>query len=236
MAAVLHDTWVTHKARVLYRGATPPDTTGFYLCLANTNTLTRSSNKADFFQHELLEGNGYSRKVLTYSADGSYDVTDQRHEMPTVSLSWTASGAALQYQTAFLIADAKAGAPASVSFDGSAAINVANDTIEIAAHNLNNQDDVLFKPRAGASMFGGASANTLYKVLNATSSTFKISTDGINPINLSSIGSGTIDLSYANGRIVTLNLEVDPVTIADGQTLEYDFDLVEMNTNYGAGV
>jgi hypothetical protein len=100
--AVFTNDWINLTARVMLRGATPPNPNEFYLALAAT-PLTRASSHVDCVAAELPATNGYQRVAVSF-ADGSYDTTDNRFEIPAISASWTAIADGFQFQSAFLIA------------------------------------------------------------------------------------------------------------------------------------
>lgn len=103
MAISYHDTWATRSALIKWRGESPPTTV--HACLATGSSFTRATPKADFLSAELAATGGYSRKAVTFSSDGTFNNTSKLHEMPEVTVSWTAS-ATLQFQAVFLLADA----------------------------------------------------------------------------------------------------------------------------------
>lgn len=225
MATFTND-WITRTAAILFRGGTPPDSTKFRLCLANTATLTRSSSLADFFSSELLPNNGYARATVNFSGDGSYDTTDQRHEMPTLAASFTASGGSLQFQTAFIIADSVA--TASKSFTNSN-VNAVTNKITITSHGFSNGDKLVFTADSLATLPGGITAGTVYTVNNATINDFEIGVD------ITNTGSGTFRARCANGSIVGLFVEDNPITVPDGQSYSYQIPVVTLNSGYVTG-
>ncbi|MHC5823730.1 MAG: hypothetical protein ACYT04_49830, partial [Nostoc sp.] len=162
---IFTNAWVSQSAKILFRGAAPPDSTKFRLALANTATLGRSNSLADFLASELLPINGYARVSANLGSDGSYDTTDQRHELPTISASYAASGGSLQFQTPFLIANSAA--TASQSFTN-ANVNPTSDRITITAHGFINGDQITFTADALAVLPTGIVAGTVYTAANVT--------------------------------------------------------------------
>lgn len=231
---IFTNAWISKSAQILYRGTTPPDSSKFRLCLANTAALTRASSLADFVSSELVPSNGYSRASTNFGGDGSYDTGDQRHEMPTVNASFTASGGALQFQTAFLMADAAA--TPSKSFTDTN-VNATTDTITITSHGFSNGDRLVFTADALATLPSGISASTIYQVAAATTNTFTLQPNGGgSTINITDTGSGTFRARTANGIIVAYAIESTPITIPDGQGYSYQIPLVLLNSGYVTGV
>jgi hypothetical protein len=101
-----HQSWLLRRYEIMFRGGAAPSPSGFYLCLADSATLTASSPVADFFSTELTIGvNGYARQPVSFPTGAIFDNTEQGVITPIVSGVWTAVGSALQFQTVFLIAD-----------------------------------------------------------------------------------------------------------------------------------
>ncbi|MEH2201173.1 hypothetical protein [Nostoc sp.] len=230
---IFSNAWISQSAKILFRGATPPDTSKFRLCLANTATLSRSSSLADFLASELLPNNGYARASANFGGDGSYDSTDQRHELPTISASFTASGGALQFQTAFLIANSLA--VSSKSFTN-ANVNATSDRITIAAHGFVNGDKLVFTADSLATLPGGITSGIIYQVASVTTNDFQLQPNGDGTtIDITDTGSGTFRARSANGIIVAYAVESSPITVPDGQGYSYQIPLVVLNSGYVTG-
>jgi hypothetical protein len=224
---IFTNAWISQSAKILFRGGTPPDTSKFRLCLANTATLSRSSSLADFIASELLPNNGYARATASFGDDGSYDTTDQRHELPIISASFTASGGSLQFQTAFLIADSTA--VASKSFTNSN-VNPTSDRITITSHGFVNGDKLTFTADSLAALPGGIAAGTVYAVTSVTTNDFQLT-----GVDITDTGSGTFRARSANGIIVAYAVESSPITVPDGQGYSYQIPLVVLNSGYVTG-
>lgn len=230
---IFTNAWISQSAKILFRGATPPDTAKFRLALANTASLGRTNSLADFISNELLPINNYARATANFSGDGSYDTTDQRHELPTISASFTASGGSLQFQTAFLIADSLA--ISSKSFTD-ANVNATSDRITITAHGFANGDKLVFTADALATLPGGIVAGTIYQVSSVTTNDFQLQPNGgDSTIDITNTGSGTFRARSANGIIVAYAVESSPITVPDGQGYSYQIPLVVLNSGYVAG-
>jgi hypothetical protein len=230
-AGTFTNAWISQSAKILYRGATPPDSTKFRACLANA-ALTRTNTLIDFISAELLPINGYTRASLNFAGDGAYDTTDQRHEMPSVSVNFSASGAALQFQTIFILANASS--VASKSFTNSG-VNPTSNKITINNHAFNNGDKIIISPDDLATLPGGISNSSIYTIANSTANDFEIGVD------ITNTGSGTFRARTAaegeNWNVIAFLTEDNPITISDGKTYSYVIsNLVLMNTGLINGV
>ncbi|MEH2148614.1 hypothetical protein [Nostoc sp.] len=223
---IFTNAWVSQSAKILFRGSTPPDAAKFRLALANTASLGRTNSLADFISNELLPTNNYARAAGNLSGDGIYDTTDQRHELPVISASFSASGGSLQFQTAFIIADSSA--VSSKSFTNSN-VNATSDRITITNHGFVNGDKLVFTADTLATLPGGISAGTVYTVASATTNDFQIG------VNITDTGSGTFRARSANGIIVAYAVESSPITVPDGQGYSYQIPLVILNSGYVNG-
>lgn len=236
MSAQFHNDWIGRKARVMYQGATPPDATKFQLCLADTASLSRSSPLSAFITAELVSQYGYQRKNVVWTESGNFSNTNLRYELPLVEANYLAAGGAIQFQTAFLLADAHAKAQETFAPD---AIDTTANTITIASNLLANGDAVSFEALPGGTLPNGLpTLTTCYAIsVNNTTGLFQVSaTSGGAPLVISNAGSGTFRMRYATGSIVLLQIEADPVIIQDSKPNVYELALVELNTVYGAGV
>lgn len=235
MSAQFHNDWIGRKARVMYQAATPPAFDKFQLCLADTASLSRSSPLSAFIAAELVSQYGYQRKNVAWIESGNFSNMNLRYELPLVEANYLAAGGAIQFQTAFLLADAHA--KAQESFAPSAIDTTAN-TITIASNLLANGDAVLFEALPGGTLPNGLpTLTTCYAVsVNNATGLFQVSTtSGGTPIIINDVGSGSFRMRYAAGSIVLLQIEADPVIIQDSKPNVYELAIVEMNTVYGAG-
>ncbi|MBL1178661.1 hypothetical protein [Pantanalinema sp. GBBB05] len=87
-----------------YRGATPLDVDNKYVLLTNGAVLTDNSSMLSIVTAELEQANGYQYQWVAYSPGASsYDSGQSRQELPGTNAAFTASGGALQYDTAVII-------------------------------------------------------------------------------------------------------------------------------------
>lgn len=234
MAAIFTNDWISFIEQLLYRNVgSLPVASKYYLCASASTTLARASTVADFIRAELKPEYGYDRANVLWPSNGTYSNVNQRHDLPTVTTTWTATGGTLQFQSVFLLANAHS--KASESFSPT---NVSGSTATIAGNLLINGDTVIPVADAGSTLPGNLVNNTAYTVLNVNSGTgaFQFSSDGINPIALSNAGSGTFRLKYASGLAVLLQIEPSVVSVESGRPVQYDIDIAGMNTTYGAGI
>ena len=224
---VLTNDWISQSARILYQGALPPNKNKFYVALANTAVLTRASTIAEFITAEILPENGYQRSSINFGADGAFNTGEKRHELSAINPTFTASGNSLQFQAAFLIADAKSFS--SVEFS-SANVDAGNNLISIAAHPFSDGDKITFTPDETSNLPAGINAGEIYTVSNSATDTFQIST------SITGTGSGTFYARSANGTVVALAVEDAPITVLDGQQYTYQIPLILFNGDYGSGI
>ncbi|MEH1976077.1 MAG: hypothetical protein V7L02_23260 [Nostoc sp.] len=230
---IFTNAWISQSAKILFRGSTPPDASKFRLALANSSSLGRTSSVADFIKSELLPANGYARVDASFSNDGSYDSTDQRHELPNINAAFAALGGSLQFQTVFLIADSTA--TSSKSFTNSN-VNATSDRITITAHGFVNGDKLVFTADALSSLPSGIAADTIYQVASVTTNDFQLQPNGGgSTVNIADTGSGTFRARSANGIVVAYAVESSPITVADGRGYSYQIPLVLLNSGYVNG-
>lgn len=105
MAWTAHRSAIARKCEVYFNGMVAPNPAKFYLVLTNGTVITDISTIAQVAQAELSASNGYARMPYNPGA-GQYDNTQNRYEMPPVTVSITALGAGLQYDTVVLISNA----------------------------------------------------------------------------------------------------------------------------------
>lgn len=224
----------TRRTLVMFRGATAPVAGTFYMCLADTNTLTQDNVIEDFVAEELPVGNGYSRQLVTFSSDGSFDLTDNRHEIEPDLVTFTASGAALQYQTAFVLQDAD---PVANQNFAPGDVDAGTDTITITAHGLVAGEFITFTPDVASTLPAPLVSGTKYEVFNDTVNTFQVTTvGGVSAIDLTTVGSGTFKVRNAAGDIAWYILEDSQITINDGDSRSFQQPIIAANTGFVTGV
>ena len=220
--------FISEKALITYWGNTPPDSSRFYVGLADTNTLDRTSAPIDFIKAELNPNYGYFRQPFLYEDTGTYNTSAERHEMPDITVEFTASGGVLQFQTAFLMAD---GHPTSAWDSTEVTFNATTNRIIIPSHGLNYDDTVMFTRDDNSILPYPLEFNRRYFVAGATEDDFWLREE---------LGLGTVDLqpSSANSAeqflmrtipklIVALVVEDAPIQILDGTTHSYRIPIYE---------
>ena len=109
-----HQSWLTREYSVLFKSVQLINSSGFYLCLADSSTLNESSPIADYIVAE-PSGGGYVRQPVTFTGDAIFDNTKRAIVYPSVSATWTPIATPLQFQTVFLIANgALTGTPEAI--------------------------------------------------------------------------------------------------------------------------
>lgn len=229
-----HNDWISYWTALPFRGGTAPNTNKFYFGFADSNLLGRSTPRLQFALSELIETNGYSRSQALFSEDGTFSTVNKRHDLPLVTGDVEATGTTLQVQTVFLMANANANA--NKSFNANTNVDTSTNIITIAEHGLSNQEEIAFTADAGASLPTGIAASTLYKAINITTNTFQVSSDGLNPIDITALGSGTCRLRYVPGHIVMIREFDDPQLIQSGREFFYDLQIAGFNAAYGVGL
>ena len=107
MPWTIHRNAIARMSEVYFNGADTPNPSSFYLILTSGIVVTDASTIEAISSRELAASNGYAR--MPYNPGlGSYDDTQSRYEMPPITTSITATGAALQYDTVVLISGANA--------------------------------------------------------------------------------------------------------------------------------
>lgn len=192
-----HRDWTGRRAEVDVRGATPPNPAKFRVLLCNGTTITSDMSKAAIASAELLQESGYQRQAYL-PGQGSYNAARKRYEFPTVRVEFDAAGASLQWSAAVLWADSN-----SVSSKIIQAIDTGSDRLTIPAHGLINGDEVAVT--STGAMPGGVMANTVYWIKVVDVNTVELHTSsGLNSLlDLTSAGSGTINLRLCSGTVVS---------------------------------
>ena len=224
--------WISKSTRILFCGAPSPDPSKFLMGLANTATLTRASSLSDFVNSELLPANGYARTAVSFG-NGSYNANNQRYEEPAVTVTFTATNLSLQFQTAFLMADADSTASAVCNN-----VNAASDRITVAGYTPVNGSSLLFSVDSGGTLPSGITAGSLYQVVNAQSdNSFQLQLPGSSAtVDFKDSGSGTFRARFASGSAVALLVESSPITVLPGQSYSYQIPLIMLNSGYTNGV
>ncbi|MEH1780889.1 MAG: hypothetical protein V7L26_17600 [Nostoc sp.] len=226
------NSWISQAANILFCGSAAPDTTKFYLGLANTNALTRANTIVDFVSNELLATDGYARSQLILPNNGSYNTSNNRQELPTATITFTAQNT-WQFQTVFLLAN---GHPvASLPFTSSN-VNSATDRITIANHPWVSGDRLIFTADSTATLPTGINQATVYQVLSPTTNDFALGqVVSSTPINIQDTGSGTFRARSANGMVAAFAVESSLITLLAASSYSYQIPLVLLNTGLVSG-
>jgi hypothetical protein len=232
MAKFFHNNWLVDRAKVIYGGATPPPANSFYYCLADSNTLTRSSPKAAFFAAE-ISGDGYARAAIAINpANIAYSNVNQRVEMGIWDATFPQFSVAKQWQTGFMIAGGVATPSVSINDTN---INPSADTISLT-NSWANAQEVTIEALPGATLPSPLVANTVYTILNRTANSFQLSSDGVTQTNITAAGSGGFLIRNITGQIVMLDARGQIELWQPNRTYAADLEIVEFNDVYGNGV
>ena len=98
------DSFISYSGDVVFRGVTPPSNVDFYAILC-ANEVLRTENIATVVGSELAAVDGYARQNISISV-GTYYGTDQRHEYPVVTVTFTATTGDLTFSSFVILADA----------------------------------------------------------------------------------------------------------------------------------
>ena len=212
---------------ITYIGSTIYGTKTIALCVANVTTLGRTNSITDFVSAEITS-TPYSRATGSFTA-GTYDTgSDQRYEMPNVSLVFSPTGGAIQFQTVFTILGGST--TGSKNFAPSN-IDTSTDIITINNHGYANGDKLIFTPDNSSTLPSGISASTQYTVNNVTTNTFKLT-----GVDITTTGTGTFRARNVNGQLLSYYVEPSPVTLNDGDSRTYLLSSAILNTGYVTGV
>lgn len=190
--------------------------------LTNSSSFTDSSSLLSVISQEVSETNGYSRPTYNPST-GSYDSGQTRYEMPTTTISFTASGGSIQFDRIAFIGTSKSYANRAVSN-----INTGSSRLEFAAaHPFSNGDKVTVTADAGgtvpSALLSGGNPTTLYVVGSSNANPYYIqlaSTVGGSAISFTG-GTNTIRVRSIDG-VMGFYCTIGSTTIADGQTYNFN--------------
>ena len=127
MAWTPFNSFLARPLECYFNAASAPATNSFFLILTLGGTITAASNLATVLAQE-VSGNGYARANYDPGV-GAYDAVQLRYEMPVVTVSFTATTAAIQFDKAVLIG----GAASSGSSGELICFEVQSGTITIPA-------------------------------------------------------------------------------------------------------
>lgn len=204
------------------------------LCIIEPTSIndlvTGSTSKAAIVARE--SAIAQTRIVRTWAVDGEFDPGSGRWDFPELEFVITGATNPIQFYQLFYLRGANDKPPTSFT---SSAINPATDEITIANHGRTNGNEVIVT--ADGSLPGAIAADTqpqIYKIVQATTNTFKLSKNGVDVVNFvaGALGSGTFWLKDATGEIcfIVNNKADDGVspaiaTIAPGTSKTYNLEI-----------
>ncbi|MBW4692192.1 MAG: hypothetical protein KME27_10545 [Lyngbya sp. HA4199-MV5] len=106
MAVTLFNVALGNMLETYFNAASPPSATGFYLILTNGGTIDATTSLSAVLAQE-VSGNGYARANYN-PGTGAYDNGQSRYELPPITVTFSASGGAIVFDKAVLIANTAA--------------------------------------------------------------------------------------------------------------------------------
>lgn len=188
---------------------------GWRVILLNaTGGLTQDSTIASLLRYECIQASGgYAPAAFSYTnGSATYDTVNLRAQVPFFDAQFTGVGSTYTFTHWAMIYGRGANANRVIT-----AINTTTNVLTSVGHGLTDGDRVCIT--GTTTQPGGVSATTVYFANSLTADTFEIHTNvGLTSIvDITSAGTGTIHLRYANGAIgpyVAQSGTVDP-----GQTV-----------------
>jgi hypothetical protein len=197
-----------------------------YAILTNSSSYTFSSAMLAVVQQEVSNLYGYARVAFSPAA-GSYNGAKTRFEFPATTLSFTASGGAIQFDTIYFIGGGKSYSNRAVSN-----INTGSNRLEFAAaHPFSNGDKVTVTADAGGTvptaLLSGGNPTTLFVVGSSNANPYYIqlaATSGGSAITFTG-GANTIRVRSVDG-VPGFYATIGSTTIADGQTYNFSTQFI----------
>lgn len=207
-----------------YAAASQTYTNGNWFFLLSDAVATAEDATLDsILSTEIVANDGYISPQVTYSAP-VWDALAGYYRAPATPLDYSNGGTTtIQYQTHLQVCCPPGHtritpkAVTQASFDGGV------DTVTSTAHGYVDDDKVLFRVVSGT-IDTAIAANTAYYVINATTNTFQLSVDQVNPIDLNGDGASLdayiIDRSIDEsvGGLLYVNFAA-ATSIAPGQSV-----------------
>ena len=201
----------------------------WYFALSDATSLAEDASLNTIIASEVVGFDGYTTPKINYS-NPTWDVATQRYIIPATSLDYGNSGTTtIQYQT-FLGIGCPTGhtriVPKAITHTN---FNGGTDTITLSSHGYTNNDQVMFRVVSGT-IDSAVSVNLSYYVMNATTNTFQLSVDQVNPLDLNGNGASLnaylLDRSIdeVRGGVIYQVFAV-PTPVAPGQSVTVNFSV-----------
>lgn len=205
---------------------------------ANTEVYVINSS-ANTFQISLTSGGSAitlssAGSNVVFLPSGSYNATNKRLEVP-INIVLTANTDLISHQGYFILRGCSANASIVLS-------SISGNIITTPSHGLTTGDAVMVTADAGATQPGGVSATTIYYARAASSTTLSLhptaadAAANTNVVTISSAGSGSIRVRYANGSIDTVTYYSAQSDINPGQSQTFVITRNSPNTGASNGV
>jgi hypothetical protein len=197
----------------------------WYFALSDATSFAEDQDVNSIFATEIVGFNGYTSPALTYGTP-TWDVVTQQYIAPLPTLTYGNAGTTtIQYISYFGVCCPSGHtrivpkAVTQTNFSG------ATNTITLTSHGYTNNDRVVFRVVSGT-IDSAINTSLGYYVMNATTNTFQLSVDQVNPLDLAGNGASLnayiIDrsLDETRGGIVYQTFAV-PTSVAPGNSVNF---------------
>lgn len=203
-----------------------------FIGLSTSSTVTPASSIIDFLATEVT-GNGYARQPLTYTADGSFNTTTNRHELPQLLPQFTASGGSIVWRTAFALYGARVESRVQIP---AANVNITTNVFTTtAAHGLAVGESIMFTDGGSSGLPAPLAVQTIYVVQSVpTTTTFTVATVAApsTAIDITTAPGGPYNLHYAKGSVQSYVIRPSNETITNGSSGRIVYDFVGLQGTY----
>lgn len=227
---IAHNTYTDRIANIRWRGGAGISATKHFMLLCSS-AVSRSDTLISIIPNEVLPATGYIRQNMSFSA-GAYDAIEQRYELPTITVNFTAVGSDILWRSAIILNDASS--PSSVPIS---AVDIATNRLSATAHSFVNSDRVLATVDAGGILFSPVTAGIFYYVKAVDANTIELYSDALltSIVDLTTTGTAPYRLRNANGSIAYVLDMGATQTIAAGSILPVSFSSNTLNAGSRTG-
>lgn len=197
----------------------------WFFVLSDATSFAEDQDVNSIFATEIVGFDGYTTPTLPFSTP-TWDVVTQQYVAPLPTITYGNAGTTtIQYSSYFAVCCPSGHtrivpkAITQTNFSG------ATNIITLANHGYTNNDRVIFRVVSGT-IDSAINTNLGYYVINATTNTFQISADQVNPIELAGNGASLnaylIDrsLDELRGGIMYQVFTV-PTSVAPGNSVNF---------------
>lgn len=201
----------------------------WYLALSDAASIAEDGDINAIIASEVVGFDGYTTLPIVYSTP-TWDAVNQFFVAPATPGEFANGGTtSIQYQSALAIGCPTGHARKAPKAVTQSSFNGGTDAITITGHGYVDNNSIVFRVASGTI---DTAINTAlrYYILNATTNTFQLSLDQVNPINLN--GDGAALDAYVIDRTIDesrggINYKVQPIstTIAPGQSVAINYSM-----------